>query len=189
MRRKKKKKVTNIPKYNDHTNEQVYRLALLGLTDAEICVIVGISEHTLLYWKRNKKGFKEALERGKTPADARVADSLFQAAVGYSHKDVHILSNRIKKTYYDEDGKIDYIEESNKPLLIPIIKHYPPNVVAAIKILALRQRENWAETKNISIENNLNLTKQINFGSFSAPELEMLEKLGYQNLLLAQNNN
>ena len=58
------------------------RLALLGLTDAKMAEVFGVSERSFNDWKRAHPAFKLALTEGKADADARVAESLYRAAVG-----------------------------------------------------------------------------------------------------------
>jgi hypothetical protein len=61
---------------------QVEVIASLGLTDMEIALILGISERTLNYWKKNDE-FLQSLKRGKTKADFQIAKSLYEKAKGY----------------------------------------------------------------------------------------------------------
>lgn len=67
---------------------QVEVTASLGLTDAEIAIILGISERTLNYWKKNPE-FLQSLKRGKLKADLKVTQSLYHKAIGYKAVDKH----------------------------------------------------------------------------------------------------
>lgn len=60
---------------------QVEVIASLGLTDTEIAIILGISERTLNYWKKNPE-FLQSLKRGKLKADFQIAKSLYEKAKG-----------------------------------------------------------------------------------------------------------
>jgi hypothetical protein len=66
-------------KVNDLNLEQVEIIASLGLIDSEIAVILGISERTLNYWKKNPE-FLQSLKRGKLKADFQIAKSLYEKA-------------------------------------------------------------------------------------------------------------
>jgi hypothetical protein len=67
---------------------QVEVIASLGLTDAEIAVVLRVSERTLNYWKKDTE-FLQSLKRGKIKADFKVTQSLYQKAIGYKAVDKH----------------------------------------------------------------------------------------------------
>ena len=181
MRRK------NPPKWNEDRYRQAFELALLGLTEDQMAPVMNISLGTIEYWKRKKPSFLNALNEGKSLADAKVAHSLFQRAVGYSHPDVHILSNRVK--IFDEYGKV--IEERTEPLIVDIIKHYPPDSYACQKWLALRQRAKWADTQKLEIsgEINHNHVLHVELDDISTEELELMEKIGLRQLMIENRDN
>lgn len=58
--------------------DEVARLAGLGLTNAEICLSLGISERLLYLRKRDSAEFAEAIERGKSTAASEVSNVLYQ---------------------------------------------------------------------------------------------------------------
>ncbi len=111
-------------------------LAKLGATDAEMADAFGVSERTLNTWKKTHVEFSSALKRGKLIADAKVAAALYQRAIGYSHPDVHISNYQGAITVTD------------------ILKHYPPDTVAAIFWLKNRQPDKWRDR----IEHQADLT-------------------------------
>lgn len=59
-----------------------YGMALLGATDAMLAEEFGVSKETIRRWRSAYPQFDAALKRGKTQADARVAESLYRAAIG-----------------------------------------------------------------------------------------------------------
>lgn len=59
---------------------RVEELAAQGLSQAEICVSLGISEDTLGRRKKDSADFAEALRRGKTKAATVVSSKLFEMA-------------------------------------------------------------------------------------------------------------
>lgn len=191
-KKKKKRKMQSVELYKKYKDEQanvgikyskaainmIYRLSLLGLTEREIAMAINIDERTLDQWKLDHPEVEQALLDGKLIADSRVAESMYQSALGYSHPDVHILSNRVKK--FDEFGKV--IEEYTEPLIVPIRKHYPPNVTAGKAWLAARQKALWGESTDININGEMNVHHEVSMEDLDTKELEMLEALGMKKL-------
>lgn len=120
-------------KYKVAYNKQAYKLALLGATDAEMANFFEIALSTFHLWKLDHPKFSDSIKKGKETADATVTDSLFKRANGYSHKDVDI------RTVPDGQGM------GSKIVQTPIIKHYPPDTVAAIFWLKNRQPAKWRD--------------------------------------------
>jgi hypothetical protein len=118
-------------KYKPEYDEQVYKLCLLGATDKELADFLEVVESTINEWKLNFKSFSESIKRGKEMADANVADSLYQRALGYEHKEDDI------KAYM---GQI---------IITPTIKHYPPDPTAIIFWLKNRQKDKWRDKQEI----------------------------------------
>jgi len=116
-------------KWDDRYVAVALRLALLGKTDPEIAALLGVSKATLNTWKKQHPGFLDALNSGRAPADGRVAASLFQRAIGYSHDE--------EKVFLDRNGAV---------VRVTVKKHYPPDTFAAIAWLNNRQRQLWYKT-------------------------------------------
>mgnify|MGYP001243368073 CR=1 FL=1 len=114
--------------YNDDMPHRAYKLALLGLTDREIAKQLEISLDTLNRWKREHPEFSDQLNAGKLEADANVAKSLYQRAVGYSHPEEKIFIN---------NGEIIRTET---------IRQYPPDTRAAALWLGVRRGAQWVQT-------------------------------------------
>ena len=114
-------------KYRKEFDEQTYKLCLMGATDAELADFFGVMEQTINNWKNAHPSFLEALARGKTAADANVAERLYQRSMGYSHKAVKIFMPAGAK----EPVYADYTE------------HYPPDTQAASLWLMNRQSAKW----------------------------------------------
>jgi len=123
--------------------EQLKRLAEQGLTDAQISFVLKISEATLNNYKKDKK-FLESLKKGKLISDAKVEESLYSRATGYSHPDVHISN---------------YLGEIT---VTPITKNYPPDVTACIFWLKNRQPEKWRDDKNLKIQGDKENPLEVN---------------------------
>lgn len=153
----------------------IYHMALLGAKEADICEALGVRSSSMAVWKRTRAEVKEVLQRGRLQADARVAQSLYHAGTGYSHPETKIIPNRVKT--FDENGKL--ISDELKIERVDVIKHYPPNVTAAVKWLNSRHPELWGDKANELNAQVVNINT-INFSDFSNQELEVLTKMGYK---------
>ncbi len=114
---------------------QAMRLCLLGAVDSELGDFFGVSEQTINAWKGRYPDFLESLRRGKTEADSRVAERLFERATGYEHPETKVMQHQ---------GKV--IRED-------IIKRYPPDTAAAALWLKNRRSQNWRDTRHIEVDN------------------------------------
>lgn len=123
-------------KYREEFDTQAYKLCLLGATDAQLADFFGVSTQTINSWKNKHPTFLDALNAGKHEADAKVAESLYHRALGYSHKDVSISNYRGQVT------------------ITPITKHYPPDTTACIFWLKNRDREHWRDRHEVLNENH-----------------------------------
>lgn len=160
------------PDWNEDYTRQVFYLALLGLNNVQIGQVFGVSVNTVEHWIATQEGFGAAIEEGKAKADAEVAHSLYMAAKGYTCPDVVVLTNR-KRTYNDK-GRV--IEEKTEPLLVETVKHYPPNVTAAIKWLSVRQPGIWKEDLDINLKGNISNNK-VETSDLTLEELQMLKTI------------
>ena len=120
--------------YGPKCVEQAYKLCLLGLTDKEIADVFCVTVSTFYLWKDKHPEFSDALMRGKTGADAKVAQSLYHRALGYEHKET------ITATF---QGKITDTME--------VTKHYPPDTPAATLWLKNRQPKLWREKQELEL--------------------------------------
>lgn len=110
--------------------EQARKLAELGATDREAADFFEVAESTLYLWKHTHPEFSEALKVGKDAADARVEQSLYRRALGYTHDAV--------KIHVASDGGITQV---------PFTEHYPPDTTAAIFWLKNRKKDEWRDVK------------------------------------------
>lgn len=169
--------------------EKTYELCLLGCTDKILAKFFDVAGCTIDYWKQQYPAFAEALSRGRMEADARVALALYQRAIGYSHPDTVILTQRVD--IYDEDG--NKIETRTEPLIVPTIKHYPPDTYAAHKWLTIRQRELWSETHKLEINGQLDVyhltSDTTDYSTLTEQEIELAIKIGMRKVLETPNPN
>jgi transposase-like protein len=81
----------------------VVKLCLLGQTDAELADSFGVSESTLNLWKKTHEDFSESIKKGKSPADADVAKSLYDKALaGDVTAQIFWLKNRKSSAWRDK---------------------------------------------------------------------------------------
>lgn len=120
--------------YKKEYNEQAYNLTLLGAKDADLARVFDVEERTIANWKTKYPEFLSSLKRGKDEADANVGKSLYQRAIGYSHPEDKIFIN----------------SKTGEPIIVPTIKHYPPDPTAMIFWLKNRQKLNWRDRQEIT---------------------------------------
>jgi hypothetical protein len=125
--------------YKPEYADQAYKLCLLGYTDKKLADFFGVCEATINNWKLKEPKFLERLREGKELANATVADCLFQRACGYSHEEDKIFNH------------------NGTPLVVPTIKHYPPDTSAAIMFLKNRQPDLWREKQEVEHSGAVNL--------------------------------
>ena len=94
----------------------------------------GVNPDTWHEWKKVHSEFSEALRDWKVEADSRVERSLYERATGYSHPEDKI---------FNDDGE---------PLIVPTVKHYPPDTTAAIFWLKNRQKDRWRDVSKVDLE-------------------------------------
>lgn len=178
-------------KYTDQVPELAYRLALLGLTDKEMARFFCVTSSAWYRWMDQHPELKEAVQRGRIVADMAVAEAVYKKATGYSHDDVHIITDRVKE--YDEDGKL--VREYTRPLAVPIVKHYPPDTACALFWLKNRSKNRetpWMEIARTEITGKdggpIESRQKINFNTFvdlddlTDEELKMLKRIGLKAL-------
>lgn len=136
--------------------ETARRAASLGLTDREIAELLGVAERTLNYWKFTKEGLQEALAVGKEASDARVVQSLYRRATGYSYD---------AKEVFCSHGVITEVS---------VVKHVPPDTTAMIFWLKNRDKENWRDRHETTLEAGRSLEELIRL-SYLPPALALPE--------------
>ncbi|MBO3760370.1 hypothetical protein [Ciceribacter sp. L1K22] len=117
--------------YEEKFADQAKMLATLGATDLEISQFFNVSLRTIHRWKIEHEEFREALEIGKDEADAKVEESLYRRAVGYTFDSEKILV---------VEGEVQRVET---------MEHVPPDVKAATFWLQNRRPGIWRDTKHL----------------------------------------
>ncbi len=114
--------------------KQAEKLAQLGATDREVADFFEVDEATIYRWKHSHPEFCKALKVGKETADARVEQSLYRRALGYSHDAVKIAVNA--------QGEVTQV---------PFVEHYAPDTTAAIFWLKNRKPQEWRDKRETEL--------------------------------------
>lgn len=133
--------------YDPSYNEEAFGLCLLGAVDAELAEHFGIAQSTLYEWKNRHPEFAEAIKRGKHPADAIVAGSLFQRAQGYEWDEA--VPIKVKEVIY-ENGK--RLKETERIETVMVHKVVPPDPTSMIFWLKNRRRGDWKDKQEIGFD-------------------------------------
>ena len=132
-----KKKTGRPTDYKPEYDQLAFNYSLLGATDVKMAEYFGVSEVTFNAWKKKHPSFLKSLKKGKEEADAEIAKALYHRAKGYSHPEDKIFN------------------DNGTPLVVPTIKHYPPDTAAAFIWLKNRQKDLWRDQKNDEPEGNI----------------------------------
>lgn len=124
--------------YKPEYDAQVYNMALLGLTDAEMSEALGVTQPTFDKWKREHKDFFLSIKRGKMTADGYVAENLHKRAVGYTYDEVKF------EKIGSRDIEGDNIKEDIYKKSVTT-KEVVPDVTAQIFWLKNRQAKIWRD--------------------------------------------
>jgi hypothetical protein len=122
---------------------QAHKLASLGATDREMAEFFDVSVRTFHRWKHTHEGFADELRLGKEAADARVEQSLYHRAVGYSYDAVKIF------------------QHNGSPVIAEYVEHCPPDTTAAIFWLKNRRPEDWREKSSVEMSGAEDLAESI----------------------------
>lgn len=130
-------------KYTPENLSMVRMLAKLGATNQEMAEALNVTLSTFHLWRNTHEEFSDAIKVGKDAADDRVAESLYQRAMGYSHPelDIRVIDGAIVETQ--------------------VIKHYAPDTTAAIFWLKNRRPQEWRDKQEIEHTGEVSLTNRI----------------------------
>ena len=120
-------------KWNEKYFPYIKKIIQLGGNDKDIAEICNVTEQTVNNWKSQNPQFFESLKDWKEQADKEVEKSLYKRAMGYSHKEDKIFNDQ------------------GKPLVVPTIKHYPPDSTSMIFWLKNRQPAKWRDKQEHSV--------------------------------------
>lgn len=103
------------------------QLALLGLTNEEISEALDIGLTTFDRWMSEHDKFRGAIKEGKVIADAKVANSLYNRAIGSQVFEERVIDGEIRT----------------------LAKTLPPDTMAASLWLRNRQPQKWRDKQEI----------------------------------------
>lgn len=121
--------------YTPDKDELARKFCLLGATDKDLATLFDVSVRTINQWKKEHPSFKDAMNRGKIVADANVADSLYNRAVGVSVK--------LQKAFVDKNG----VEHK-----ITVKEEIPGDVNAQRFWLNNRRPKEWREKHSVDVD-------------------------------------
>lgn len=147
-------------KYRPEFVEQARKLCRLGATLRDLGEFFDVSERTINTWISQHEEFQQAVKVGAAAADARVEQSLYRRATGYSFDAVKVFKNK-----------------GEEPTIVPYVENVPPDTTACIFWLKNRKPEDWRDVK--AVEHDIgkrlaNLTDE----ALEARVAELIRKAG-----------
>lgn len=106
-------------------------LAEKGATVDEICEALGVVRQTFYNWANAHQELMDILNAGRDLRDADVEKSLYERATGYSVKEDKIFIDK------------------GEPVIVPTIKHYPPDPTSMIFWLKNRKPAEWRDKQEL----------------------------------------
>lgn len=140
-----------------------YKLSLLGLTNMEIAVALGVSTECFNIWQNKYPALADALIQGREVASANVAQSLYKRAVGFSVEveEVRTVDKELQTVKYK--------------------KYFPPSVQAAMYWLNNRDKNRWGNVKKHehggTINHNMTGAIPVDLSDLTVEELKLAAKL------------
>jgi hypothetical protein len=135
--------------WTDKKLDMVYDMAKVGFSEAKMAEYLDVSIGTFIFWKKNHKEFRQALNDGKLGADTMVVNAFLQCCVGYE---------------YEEQVAI-YDRKDQKFVTTNVKKQRPPDVWAALKWMQNKNRDEWSETQRIQVDFNANISHSLSASS------------------------
>lgn len=151
----------------DYHPRMVYRLALLNLSEREMCIPLEIDISLLEDWKRAHHDFRMAILAGRDQADAKVARALFRRAVGWGTLEYDTVSRKVR----GPGGEHIEIKQ------VPRRKRYPPDVQAIALWLRNRQPNKWRTTEQNDQLAVPSVSINVDLSSLTVDELRLARKL------------
>ena len=143
------------PPTGDSEMRKLFNYCLLGATNDDLAKYYGVGSTTIGKWISDYPIFAATLKSARDEADAKVVKSLYQRAIGYSHKAVKIFYDSKKRGYRLKPGIEEHLAEPDDyifddgAIVVEYVEHYPPSEIAAFFWLKNRQKERWREKQEI----------------------------------------
>jgi len=110
-----------------------YNYCLLSAKDEDLAHYFDIAVSTLNEWKIKYPEFAESIRDGRERADANVANSLHNRAMGYKQKVTKVM------------------QYQGVPIEVEVEEDVPPDTTAAIFWLKNRQGKNWRDKQDVAV--------------------------------------
>lgn len=111
--------------------DDLVMIALQGATDNEICAHLQIPLWRLKDWEKLFPHFRTMLDAGRTVADIQVLRAHYTRAIGYEYEEQAL----------DRFGSV-----------VTLKKHLPGDVKAQMNWMSARQKQYWAQRREIDIK-------------------------------------
>lgn len=131
--------------YDPSMNDQARKLALLGLNNEELAEFFGVHVSTFYRWQADNSAFREAVNEGKTIADANVADSFYKRATGE-----HVEIEKLRTNKVTGESEV-----------IKIKTYIPGEAPAALNWLKNRQPNKWREKQEVQLSGQVGVVHKI----------------------------
>ena len=134
-------------KYLPIYNKQAYELCLCGYLDEDLARFFDVHTDTINEWKKVYPQFKASIRKGKDPANALVAKSLFKNAVGFKTTEITFEKQDTKERLEaTPDGEITGNPEYKKKV---VIKEIAGDFRAQAFFLKNRVPDYWRDKQEI----------------------------------------
>ena len=120
-------------KYKPEYNELACNYCLLGATDKELGEYFDVDESTINNWKIAYPDFFESIKDGRERADARVVQSLYKRATGYTQKSQKAMQYQ---------GEL---------IIADVVEEVAPDTTAAIYWTKNRLPKHWRDKQDIAL--------------------------------------
>jgi hypothetical protein len=132
-------------KYKVGFAPQAQKLSLLGFDVERLAVFFDVPKHAIELWSDLYPEFDQSVSLGSILADAAVAQSTYDAAIGFTHPAVKIFAHKLKDTAGEEVVITEHA----------YTEHYAPNVQAAMFWLTNRQPDLWKNRTDQNLQANI----------------------------------
>ena len=141
--------------------EQMKKLYVSGWTDAQVGEFYGVTEHTIMNWKRKDEEFFTSLKDWKSEADLKVEKSLYQRALGFEYDEVTYEKSKTGGLGIKiKDGEVEEIKHTDCYKTKIITKHVVPDVTAQIFWLKNRKPNEWRDKHEVEHSGEIKMTKE-----------------------------
>ena len=126
-------------KYKPELCAEAEQMAMLGLPDKDIGLLLGVCADTMTDWKESHPDFSEAILRGRASGHKSVTKAMFDRACGYEYEEEVVSINKKTGEIYKET----------------VTKRLPPDPTCIQYYLSNRHKDSWKSIQRIeaSVEN------------------------------------